>query len=165
MSSRILVYLLVSLALFAQSPGQANNANGEAQEKGTADLRARIEASATLPFNGVHFAAKPPAIGWESGAVSWVAVDRTGNIYEVQRGDKADPVLYLDRYFSWYANGAPCACKTRGVDRREISVRFLLRGGFFAQPPHALLKFLAKRRGRLRIESYQIPQRLRAIAT
>ena len=165
MSLRILVYLLVSLALFAQNPGQANNADGEAQEKGAADLRARIEASPNLPFNGVHFAAKPPAIGWESGAVSAVAVDRKGSIYEIQRGDEADPVLYLDRYFSWYANGAPCACKTRGVDRREISGRFLLRCGFFTQPPHALLKFLAKRRGSLRIEGYQIPQRLRAIAT
>jgi DNA-binding beta-propeller fold protein YncE len=45
----------------------------------------------------MQFAAKPPAIGWGSGAVSWVAVDRSGRIYEIQRGDKADPVLVLDR--------------------------------------------------------------------
>jgi hypothetical protein len=95
MPLRVLVYL-VSLALFTQTPGQLNNVDREAQEKDAADLRARIEASPNLPFNGVHFAAKPPAIGWESGAVSWVAVDAEGRIYELQRGDKADPVLVLD---------------------------------------------------------------------
>jgi sugar lactone lactonase YvrE len=74
-----------------------NKVEREAQEKAAADLRAGIEASPKLPFNGVHFAAKPPAIDWESGAVSWIAVDRKGRIYEIQRGDKADPVLVLDR--------------------------------------------------------------------
>jgi streptogramin lyase len=44
----------------------------------------------------VHFAAKPPAVGWESGAVSGIALDREGRIYEIQRSDKADPVLVLD---------------------------------------------------------------------
>jgi hypothetical protein len=69
----------------------------QAQAKAAADLRARIEATPTLPFAGVHFAAKPPAIGWESGAVSWVAFVGEGSIYEIQRGDKAVPVLVLDR--------------------------------------------------------------------
>jgi hypothetical protein len=46
----------------------------QAQET-AADLRAQIEATPTLPFDGEHFAAKPPAIGWESGAVSWVVID------------------------------------------------------------------------------------------
>jgi len=96
MSLRILV-CLICLVFSAQASGQVNKADREAQEKAAADLRARIEASPKLPFSGVHFAAKPPAIGWESGAVSWVAVDRTGRIYEIQRGDKADPVLVLDQ--------------------------------------------------------------------
>jgi 6-bladed beta-propeller len=96
MSLRILV-CLASLALFAQDPTQVNEVDREAQERSAADLRARIEASPKLPFNGLHFAAKPPAIGWESGAVSWVAVDGKGTIYEIQRGDKADTVLVLDR--------------------------------------------------------------------
>jgi hypothetical protein len=96
MSLRILV-CLASLALFAQDPSRVNEVDREAQERSAADLRARIEASPKLPFNGVHFAAKPPAIGWESGAVSWVAVDGKGTIYEIQRGDKADTVLVLDR--------------------------------------------------------------------
>lgn len=41
-------------------------------------------------------AALPPSAGWESGAVSWVAIDKNGTIYELQRGDQADPVLVLD---------------------------------------------------------------------
>lgn len=36
----------------------------------------------------------------------------------------------------------------------------LLRGGFLAEAAHPLLKFLAQRRGCLRIESHQIPERL-----
>jgi len=96
MSLRILVYF-VSFALFAQSLGQVTMVDRETQEEAAAKLRARIEASPKLPFNGVHFAAQPPATGWESGAVSWVAVDGKGTIYEIQRGDKAEPVLVLDR--------------------------------------------------------------------
>jgi hypothetical protein len=92
-----IVVCLVSLAFFTQVPGQLNALDRKAQEKGAPDLRSRIEASPKLPFNGAHFAAKPPALGWESGAVSWVAVDGGGLIYELQRGDKADPVLVLDR--------------------------------------------------------------------
>ncbi len=88
---------LICVALSAQASGQVNKVDRETQEKATADLRARIEASPQLPFYGMQFAAKPPAIGWGSGAVSWVAVDRSGHIYEIQRGDKADPVLVLDR--------------------------------------------------------------------
>jgi hypothetical protein len=84
----------ICLPLLVQDAGQADK---EALAKAAADLRVRIEATPTLPFNGVHFAAKPPAIGWESGAVSWVAVDGKGRIYEIQRGEKADPVLVLDR--------------------------------------------------------------------
>jgi sugar lactone lactonase YvrE len=95
MSLRILV-CLICVALSAQTSGQVNKVDREAQDKTAADLRARIEASPKLPFNGVHFAAKPPAIGWESGSVSWIALDRKGRIYEIQRGDKADPVLVLD---------------------------------------------------------------------
>src|SRR5277367_809631 len=93
MSLRILA-CLICLPLLAQDTGQVDK---EVQAKAATDLRSRIEATPTLPFNGAHFAAKPPALGWESGAVSWVAVDGRGNIYEIQRGDKADPVLVLDR--------------------------------------------------------------------
>jgi 6-bladed beta-propeller len=66
------------------------------QAKATSELRARIEASPMLPFKGVLFAARPLNGGWESGTVSGTAVDSKGMIYEIQRGEKAEPVVVLD---------------------------------------------------------------------
>jgi hypothetical protein len=57
---------------------------------------ARIEASAPLAFHGVRLSARSPAAGWESGTVSSVAIGADGLVHELQRGDKADPVLVLD---------------------------------------------------------------------
>jgi hypothetical protein len=68
-----------------------------AADRAAADLRARIAASPKLPFVATVFSAKPPNAQWRSGMVSWVALDRAGNLYELQRGEKADPVLMLDR--------------------------------------------------------------------
>jgi len=87
----------VYFALFAQLPRQATRVGCEMQHSTTAQLRARIEASPILPFKAVHFSAVSPASGWRSGAVSGVAVDRNGTIYEIQRGEKADPIVVLDR--------------------------------------------------------------------
>jgi DNA-binding beta-propeller fold protein YncE len=50
-----------------------------------------------LPCRGVPFTAQAPNAGWASGLVSWVAIDSKGLIYEIQRGDRADPVLVLDQ--------------------------------------------------------------------
>jgi sugar lactone lactonase YvrE len=83
----------VFLPLLAQDAGQAER---EAHAQAAADLIARIEATPTLPFEGVHFAVKGPAINWKSGMVSWLAVDAEGIIYEIQRGDSGDRVLVLD---------------------------------------------------------------------
>jgi 6-bladed beta-propeller len=87
-----LLLCLIHLPLLAQTASQ-----GDKSAQAAADLRARIEASPKLPFHGVTFAARPPAAGWESGFVSWVAVGANGDIYEIQRGERADPVLVLDR--------------------------------------------------------------------
>ena len=66
-------------------------------EKSAPEIRTRIEASPVLPFKGLPFAAQPVKPGWASGAVSGIAVDRKGTIYEIQRGEKADPIVVLDR--------------------------------------------------------------------
>jgi sugar lactone lactonase YvrE len=92
MSSRMLAGL-ISLALSLQALAQIN----AAASRQAADLRALVDASPLLPFRGLPCAAQPPASGWESGMVSWVAVDGKGIIYEIQRGDKADPILVLNR--------------------------------------------------------------------
>jgi 6-bladed beta-propeller len=96
MSLRIVVSL-VFLTLWAQALGQSNRMDADAQAKAAAALHVRIEATPELHFQVVPLAAKPSSPDWESGGVSWVAVDDKGNIYEIQRGDKADPVLVLDR--------------------------------------------------------------------
>lgn len=67
------------------------------QDAGQSSLRNKMETSPRLPFKGVLFAVQAPTAGWESGMVSWLAVGGQGTIYELQRGDKADPVLVLDR--------------------------------------------------------------------
>jgi hypothetical protein len=78
--------VLFCLPLLAQ---EAAPVDKDAQARAAADLRARIEASPKLPFHGVHFAAQPRGADWESGFVSWVAVDAHGIIYEIQRGERA----------------------------------------------------------------------------
>ena len=50
-----------------------------------------------MPCRGVPFTAQAPNVGWASGLVSWVTIDSMGLIYEIQRGDRADPVLVLDQ--------------------------------------------------------------------
>ena len=38
-----------------------------------------------------------PHQGWEMGRISWVAADTSGLIYLLQRGDKADPIVVVNR--------------------------------------------------------------------
>lgn len=96
MSLRVLLYF-VSAIFFALSTEEAIQSGGQIQEKASSELLARINASPVLPFRGVHFAVQPLTAGWESGAVSGAAVDIKGTIYEIQRGEKAEPVIVLDR--------------------------------------------------------------------
>ncbi len=89
--------LLVCIAVTAGDgfPRQ-QQVNGGTRSTRDEALRARIAASPELPFTGVHLRVHPPGNGWQSGAISGVAVSADGTIYEVQRGDKADPVLKLN---------------------------------------------------------------------
>jgi len=76
--------LLCSLSAFSQQPTPGK-------------LKDRVEATPTLRYEASHLVAQPPHGGWESGAVSWVALGPDGLIYELQRGEHADPILVLDR--------------------------------------------------------------------
>jgi DNA-binding beta-propeller fold protein YncE len=90
MSLRILL-CLVSLPLLAQ------NSDPAALEAQAAELRALVERSPRLPLERTQFAIQPPASGWALEMVSSVAVDRHDVIYLLQRGDKADPVIAVNR--------------------------------------------------------------------
>jgi DNA-binding beta-propeller fold protein YncE len=89
-----IVSCLVCFSLLTQNVAQVHR---ETEANSAADLRARIESSPKLPFHGVPFAAQAPNAGWALGLVSWVAIDSKGLIYEIQRGDRADPVLVLNQ--------------------------------------------------------------------
>jgi len=81
-----LAALLYSLSTIAYS-----------QQPTPGTLKDRVEATPTLRYEASHLVARPPHRGWKSGAVSWVALGPDGLIYELQRGDHADPILVLDR--------------------------------------------------------------------
>jgi sugar lactone lactonase YvrE len=88
---------LFGCALLMLTAVHAQSTTDPAKEAAAADLKARIDATPKLAFTGTRLAAQPVTSEWESGMVSWLALDRKGLIYELQRGEKADPVLVLDR--------------------------------------------------------------------
>ncbi|HEV2388334.1 MAG TPA: peptidyl-alpha-hydroxyglycine alpha-amidating lyase family protein [Candidatus Acidoferrales bacterium] len=88
MCSSVLVLSLLCVApLLAQNAG----------ETPAARLRALVERAPRLALTGTPLPVQPPQAGWGLGMVSWVAAGRDGVIYLLQRGDKADPVIALDR--------------------------------------------------------------------
>jgi hypothetical protein len=95
-SFRISICFISCLLLTLLTVG-SSQASGPSLEESAPQIRARIEASPILPFQGVPFAAQPLKPGWESGTVSGIAIDRNGTIYEIQRGEKAEPIVVLDR--------------------------------------------------------------------
>jgi hypothetical protein len=60
-------------------------------------LRALITAAPQLPFEAAPIAVTPPSPAFALGMVSWVTSASDGTTYLLQRGDKADPVIALDR--------------------------------------------------------------------
>ena len=90
----IVVFALVSLWQAPAGPSPAEQAEMDAHN---AALRAQLTAAPTLPLRRGPIAVQTPTTpGWALGMVSWVAADRSGRIYLLQRGDKADPVIVLD---------------------------------------------------------------------
>jgi DNA-binding beta-propeller fold protein YncE len=69
----------------------------EAGEKGIAELRTMVQTGAPLDLHRTELAIHGLSEGSVLGMVSSIAVDRKGAIYLLQRGDKADPVIVIDR--------------------------------------------------------------------
>lgn len=88
---------LICLPLFAQTNPASNPAEIEAKALAAARLRAMIETAPKLPLQQTDLAIHLPE-GQELGMVSWIARDpKTGVTWLIQRGDKADPVIAVDR--------------------------------------------------------------------
>ncbi len=82
---------LIPLALAAQTP------DDPAKAQATAHLHALLDAAPQAILHRTELTVHAPSEGWELGMISWVDVDRKGNIYLLQRGEKADPVVVVDR--------------------------------------------------------------------
>jgi DNA-binding beta-propeller fold protein YncE len=66
-------------------------------EQQNTELRSLLDKAPKLPFKQLPLSVQPPSPpDWALGMVSWIAADRNGLIYLLQRGDKADPVIVLD---------------------------------------------------------------------
>ena len=79
--------LFCCLPLFAQSGGETH----------ATQLHALLNRAPRLALTRTRLPVHPPAKEWELGMVSWVAMDPKGVIYLLQRGDRADPVIALNR--------------------------------------------------------------------
>jgi DNA-binding beta-propeller fold protein YncE len=91
----VLAALIVPFSLQNQkSMSPEERARMEAQNTA---LVAMLKDVPTLPMERVPVIAQAPSPdGWALGMVSWIAADRNGLIYLLQRGDQADPIVVLD---------------------------------------------------------------------
>ena len=60
-------------------------------------LQATIRSAPKLALKATVLRVQPPNVGWKLGSVSWIAVDRNGLIYLLQRSKNADAILVVDR--------------------------------------------------------------------
>jgi DNA-binding beta-propeller fold protein YncE len=96
MASQMLFLLLLSTLLF-QNPNSLTPEERTKMEAQNAELKTILAKATRLPFDAVPIKAdgvNPEAV---AGTVSWVAADKNGLIYLLQRSDKADPVIVVDK--------------------------------------------------------------------
>ena len=89
---------LSMLALLGAVSAGVQNPDAQAPEAiaQAAELRAIVQRATRLLLRPTEIRPTPPRDGWAMGMVSWVAADRNGLIYILQRGDKADPVVVMN---------------------------------------------------------------------
>jgi streptogramin lyase len=88
---------LLCSPLIAQTGSTPTPTEIAAKAQAAAKLRAMIEAAPKLPLDQTDLAIHLPK-GQELGMVSWIARDpKTGVTWFIQRGDKADPVIAVDK--------------------------------------------------------------------
>ena len=93
---RTIAAALILLPLL-QAPGNQSPEVRARLEKQTEELRAILQTAPRSPLEAMPIKVTPPRAGWEMAMVSWVASDKAGLIYLLQRGDKADPIVVLNR--------------------------------------------------------------------
>jgi DNA-binding beta-propeller fold protein YncE len=97
MPVRLAIALLL-LPYGLQNPNSLSPEERARLDAQNAALQAMLKTSPRLPMEpGPIPIRAPQQEGWALGMVSWVAADPAGLVYLLQRGDKADPVIVLDR--------------------------------------------------------------------
>ena len=97
MITRCCVALLL-LPFVVQNPKNMPPEERAKMEAQNTALGEMLQRAPKLPMDPSPIAVTAPSQeGWALGMVSWVAADRNGLIYLLQRGDKADPVIVVDR--------------------------------------------------------------------
>jgi 6-bladed beta-propeller len=97
MRLRKLLIGVICLPLLTPGWPALTSAGIDAMDRDSAKLRAMIEAAPKLPLEQTELPVKLPA-GEELGMVSWLARDpKSGVTWLIQRGDKADPVIAVDK--------------------------------------------------------------------
>ena len=95
---RLLLIALAVAPLAAQNPNALTPDERARMEAQNAELKTLLHNGRKLPMTAAPIAVRAPGQdGWAMGMVSWVAADRSGLIYLLQRGDKADPVIVVDQ--------------------------------------------------------------------
>ena len=88
---------LILVPFVLQNPNTVSPEERARMDAQNAALRAMLQTAEKLPLKQTPLTIAAPAQeGWAVGMVSWVAADRNGLIYLLQRGDKADPVIVVD---------------------------------------------------------------------
>jgi streptogramin lyase len=90
-----LVASLAGCSGAAAPRGAATSVGATASAAQPAATPTVLQQSSELPLTARQITVVPPQPGWEMGMVSWVAADRNGLVYLIQRGDKADPVVVV----------------------------------------------------------------------
>ena len=78
-------------------PAWAQNANAPDLAAQAAALKVLVEQSPKSALERTQIKLQAPAAGWEIGYPSAVTMDNAGAIYVLQRGEKADPLLVVNR--------------------------------------------------------------------
>src|SRR5215218_1058007 len=91
-----MVFVALVLPILAQSG--ATPAEQAHIDEQNAALRTMLQSAPKLPLTPAAVPVQPPSTpGWALGMVSWVAFSPDGLTYLLQRGDKADPIVAVDR--------------------------------------------------------------------
>src|SRR5689334_2630958 len=84
------------LLLLLQNPNNTPEARAKIDAQ-NAELKAMLQETLKLPLDRTPLQLQGYADDVVAGTVSWVSSDRNGLIYLIQRGDKIDPVVVMDR--------------------------------------------------------------------